>query len=106
MTAIDVARDYCRRGWRVLPIPVGEKGPKLPEWGKLRLGLDDLPQHFSRNCNVGVILGPPSGELVDIDLDCDEAIEIADLYLPPTDRIRAQVETSLASSLHRGRGRL
>jgi Primase C terminal 2 (PriCT-2)/Bifunctional DNA primase/polymerase, N-terminal len=84
MTPLDWARAYVQRGWQPVPIPSGEKGPKLPGWGKLRLGIDDLPRHFGNNCNVGIILGPPSGELVDIDLDCSEAIDLADLYLPPT----------------------
>jgi len=26
--------DYIRRGWAVVPIPPGEKGPKLQEWQK------------------------------------------------------------------------
>jgi hypothetical protein len=78
------AREYQRRGWQVVPIPAGEKRPRLPGWGKLRLSLDDLPRHFSGDGNVGVILGPPSGELVDVDIDCAEALAIADLYLPPT----------------------
>ena len=84
MTPLDAAQEYCRRGWRVVPIPRGEKGPKLPGWGKLRLALEDLPRHFNGNGNVGVILGPPSGELVDLDLDCFEAIALAPIYLPAT----------------------
>lgn len=67
-----------------MPIPAGEKGPRLPGWGKLRLSLEDLPAYFGNHCNIGVILGSPSGELVDFDLDCVEALGIADLYLPPT----------------------
>jgi DNA polymerase-1 len=34
--------------------------------------------------NVGVLLGEPSGGLVDIDLDCEEAIRAAPLLLPAT----------------------
>jgi hypothetical protein len=36
---------------------------------------------------VGVILGEPSGGLVDVDLDCAEAVELAGSYLPPTGSI-------------------
>jgi hypothetical protein len=79
--------DYCRRGWRVVPIPRGEKGPKLPEWGKLHLSPADLPRYFGNSENVGIILGPKSGSLVDVDLDCSEALEIADLYLPVTQAV-------------------
>jgi hypothetical protein len=82
---LEAADLYCRRGWQVVPIPPGEKGPTLPGWGKLRLTIEDLPRHFAHaGCNIGIILGPPSGELVDFDLDCEEALALADLYLPPT----------------------
>src|SRR5207302_343303 len=45
---------------------------------------DDLPSLFANGGNIGLILGPASGELVDIDIDCTEALALADLYLPPT----------------------
>jgi hypothetical protein len=84
VTPLDAAGDYVRRGWAPVPIPAGQKGPKLPVWGKLQLGAEDLPRHFGGGSNIGVILGPRSGELVDIDLDCVEALTIANLYLFPT----------------------
>jgi len=39
---------------------------------------DDIDQ------NIGVLLGEPSNDLVDIDLDCDEAIRLAPKFLPKT----------------------
>jgi hypothetical protein len=74
------AREYCRRGLPVVPIPAGQKAPRIAGWPDLRLGLDDLKQHFETECNVGVILD----ELSDSDLDCPEAVTLADLYLPAT----------------------
>ncbi|MEZ6092487.1 MAG: hypothetical protein R3C05_31665 [Pirellulaceae bacterium] len=44
------------------------------------------PDVFPDNCNVGII-AEPSGWLVDVDLDCPEALELADQYLPPTPAI-------------------
>lgn len=84
MSALDDAVAYVSRGWQVVPIPAGQKGPRADGWQNLRLDLADLPQHFRGDINVGVILGPASGELVDIDLDCAEAMALSDLYLPPT----------------------
>jgi len=78
------AREYCRRGWRVIPVPAGEKAARLPGWQKLTFGPGDLPQYFDRECNIGIAFGPLGGELVDVDLDCREALELADLYLPKT----------------------
>lgn len=71
-------------GWSLVPIPLGEKAPKLPGWPALRLTADDLPRYFGAPSNVGVILGAPSGYLVDVDLDTPEAIELAPRFLPST----------------------
>src|SRR5215471_15273964 len=79
------AQQYRGHGWQVVPIPHREKGPNRRGWGNLRLTLADLPTAFRNDDNnIGVLLGPPSGELVDIDLDCPEALGLADLYLPKT----------------------
>jgi hypothetical protein len=82
--ALDAAAGYVGRGWAVTSIPAGKKGPQLRGWPDLNLRLVDLAQHFGHGENVGVILGARSGELVDIDLDCTEALALADLYLPVT----------------------
>ena len=84
MTVLDHARLYLRRGWSVLPVPLGEKKPKLPGWTGLRLTEDVLHQHFNGSSNIGLLLGEPSGGLTDVDLDCPEARELADQFLPPT----------------------
>jgi hypothetical protein len=83
-TVADWSRTYTIRGFRVVPVPAGEKAPRYRGWEKIELKLADLPNHFGRNGNIGVILGPVSGELVDADLDCPEALVLADLYLPAT----------------------
>ena len=59
------------------------KSPARRDWTSLRLN----PEVFPEGCNIGLILGEPSGWLVDVDLDCPEAIELADQYLPPTPAI-------------------
>lgn len=76
----DPIAEYRRRGWELVPIPTGAKGPRISGWQARRFA----PGDFGPGGNVGVILGPRSGELVDIDLDCAEAIALADTYLPPT----------------------
>jgi len=81
---IDAARGYLDRGWVPVPIPANQKGPRLPGWQTLRPTADDLPRHFAGAGNVGLLLGEPSGWLVDVDLDCPEARELADGFLPPT----------------------
>ena len=84
VSPLEAAREYVRRGWRVVPIPYRQKRPILKEWEQLRLTEGDLNRYFDQPANVGLILGEPSGWLVDIDLDCVEARAIASNYLPPT----------------------
>jgi Bifunctional DNA primase/polymerase, N-terminal/Protein of unknown function (DUF3987) len=83
-TPIDAAREYLARGWYPVPIPPGLKRAVLKDWPSLRLQEADLPKYFKADSNIGLILGEPSGWLVDVDLDCEEAIELADQYLPST----------------------
>ncbi len=84
VSPLEAAREYVRRGWRVVPIPFKRKGAKIDDWGKMTLTEAELPAYFDQPANIGLILGEPSGWLVDVDLDCQEAIEIAEQYLPPT----------------------
>lgn len=81
------AIDYIRRGYAVVPVPAGGKGPVVPGWQRLRIAERDVPVAFRTAANIGVILGAASGGLVDVDLDCDDAREIAWWYLPETDAI-------------------
>jgi putative DNA primase/helicase len=81
---MDGARALLEAGWVPVPIPPGKKGPVLRGWEQLRPSPEDLPRLFAGEGNVGVLLGEPSGGLVDVDLDCPEARALADLFLPPT----------------------
>jgi hypothetical protein len=72
------------RGWQIVRIPRGEKGPRGKGWQETRLSADEVRRHLASGGNIGVRLGPQSGELTDIDLDCDEALALQDIYLPPT----------------------
>lgn len=85
ITPLEAAHEYVRRGWSVVPIPYKLKGAVYKEWEQLRLKESDLSEYFDQPANIGLILGEPSGWLVDVDLDCPEARAIADKYLPPTE---------------------
>ena len=87
MDVLSVTRDYTNRGFFCVPIPHGEKGPRLKGWQNLRLTAEQLGDEFMPNSNVGVILGEASGWLIDVDLDCEEAVTLAEQYLPPTGMI-------------------
>jgi hypothetical protein len=78
------AREYIGRGWTVVPVPCRKKGPQIPEWQKLRITPDEVAEWFVGESNIGVLLGEPSGGLVDIDLDCDEAEHVGKALLTST----------------------
>ena len=82
-----MAGQYVERGWRVIPVPPKQKAPKLLNWPQLVLKNEDLSREFGDKQNIGVVLGPASGGLVDIDLDCDEALLAASSFLPQTNAI-------------------
>ena len=84
-SSLESALAYRRRGWRVIPIPPRSKNPGRPGWDKERWEESDLPPLFAQGQNVGVLMGEPSGHLVDVDIDRPEALMLANKYLPPTD---------------------
>jgi hypothetical protein len=81
---VGAAQEYVRRGWRIVPIQHGEKRPAMPGWPDFEASPEDLPRLFVHGENVAMIVGSKSGYVVDIDLDCTEAVALADLYLPAT----------------------
>lgn len=85
--ALAAATRYLCEGYAAIPVPVGKKGPQLPAWQEMRLGIGDLDRHFGTGGNVGLLTGAPSHGLIDVDLDSPEARQLAPLFLPPTDRV-------------------
>jgi hypothetical protein len=84
VTALEAAGFYIGRGLHPIPIPSREKAPKLDNWLALRLTAAELPRYFNgAPSNIGVILGDEYG-LADVDLDCPEAITVAEEFLPET----------------------
>lgn len=84
MRAAEAAQAYLARGFAPVPIPRGNKAPVLSGWQNRRFTPADVPRHFADGCNVGLLLGEPSGGLVDVDLDCPEAVRLAPAFLRPT----------------------
>ncbi len=84
--ATDIARAYLARGWRPIPCPRGKKGLNRRGWTELRVTEANVERYFppGKELNIGVLMGEPSGGLVDVDLDCPEALELAPHFLPAT----------------------
>lgn len=81
---INIATEYVSRGWKVIPIPLGQKGPKLTGWQNLRINVEQIPFAFDKPSNIGVLCGEPS-KLVCVDIDNPIAKQLAGVFLPHTD---------------------
>jgi hypothetical protein len=87
------ARRYLGAGRAVVPLRFKRPWNATQDclrndWPTLRLSTGDLEREFAGTITgVGVILGAPSNNLTDIDLDCAEAIAAADRFLLATECI-------------------
>ena len=87
-STIKVAHTYVQRRWRIVPVPHGSKAPILPCWQRPQVTEANIHHYFDGGLqNIGVLLGEPSGWLVDIDLDHTLAVKLASEYLPSTGAI-------------------
>jgi DNA polymerase I-like protein with 3'-5' exonuclease and polymerase domains len=77
---------YLAKGLAPIPLPPRSKDPGYVGWQHLRLDLNTLDQHFpaQQARNVGILNGAPSGNHLDVDLDCPQARLVASLLLPAT----------------------
>lgn len=55
----------CLPNWRFCRIERGQKGPRYPGWQTNPVPLDQIPQDM----NVGVVSGPLSGGILNVDFD-------------------------------------
>lgn len=84
-TVFDLALEYIDLGWQPIPIPYCEKGPTTEGWTQLRITRETAAQYFNgAPQNIGIILGEISRGLVDVDIDCSEALLLAPYFLPET----------------------
>jgi Bifunctional DNA primase/polymerase, N-terminal len=86
VTPREIAQAYLERGWVPVPLPFRSKrGGRGWDKRTLASARETLARDFGGKLqNTGILLGNPSGGLVDVDLDCPEAIDLAKDFLPPT----------------------
>ena len=82
-SAVEAALSYKARGWSPIFFPRSTKYPSQTNWQDLRLTEAEIRRQ-SADTNVGVILGPASGGLTDVDLDQALAVSLARHFLPNT----------------------
>src|SRR6516225_7604553 len=99
---LDIALNYIARGWNPVPVNYRAKKPSSGNgWQRRIIDATNAPQYFNGDqMNVGVILGPSSHGLTDVDLDCDEARAIAPYILPRTNAIFGRASSRAAHWLY------
>lgn len=98
---LDLALHYIGLGWAPVPVPYKRKGPVIAEWQKLRITETTADFYFNLpQQNIGGILGPASGGLVDVDLDCIEAVALAGAFLPGTAAVFGRTSRRAAHHLY------
>ena len=101
-TTRELAANYIELGFAVTPVKFRGKNPIIPGWQKHPIGKEDVDSWFGREpTNIGVLLGTPSGGLVDIDLDDDDAVEFASVFLPHTDMVFGRTSRPSSHRLYR-----
>lgn len=80
MTSHQEAERQLALGRKPLPLDSKQKTPRDSGWPEREYTAAD----FTNGYNIGLKLGDISGGLVDVDIDCREARELADDFLPPT----------------------
>jgi hypothetical protein len=83
MSARNSARHNLRRGSASILIPAWAKAPVLPGWLQLVVIDPDVEQVFQPSSNVGLAFCESSNRQTGVDHDKPEAMEIAELCLPP-----------------------
>lgn len=79
--ARSIARLWIDRGVDVVAIEQGTKRPRGgKDWNKVKIKKDQLAEFFATNDSVGGLWG----KIVDVDLDWDECLPIAEKLLPET----------------------
>ena len=95
------AESYIERGWPIVPIPPVNgkptKGPTETGWPDHLLEPGAATSVLGKSWNIGLLLR----DLVDIDLDCREACEAAQVFLPSTGLIYGHASSPASHRLYR-----
>ncbi len=101
--ARSAAEVYQRKGLVPIAMPPRSKDPGRDGWQHERYTLDTLDTHFPSQQlrNVAILNGVPSGNIVDADLDCEQALCLAERFLPPTGWIFGRPSASRSHRIYR-----
>lgn len=95
-TVTQAARKAIEQGYAPIPIPQGKKRPMFKGWVNARYTAEEVTGRFDEKGNIGLLLGKPSGGLVDVDMDSPAAVELASAFLPPTKMLHGREGSPLS----------
>jgi P4 family phage/plasmid primase-like protien len=95
---------YRARGFFPVPIPPREKGPRIAGWQELRLSEAEIPALFPQGWNGGILTGTPSANLIDLDLDCAQAVSLARAWAPFTGMVHGRPSRPASHRWYRATG--
>lgn len=81
-TMATAAAELLRLGLVPLRVTYRSKVPTATAWPDMRPSLADVPYLFAGQCNLGILMGEPSGGIVSLDCDWPEAGSIAGALVP------------------------
>ena len=93
---VNAAVDAYLNGFTPLPVLAGAKRPSISTWQRVRwqeppteAGAEEVRRRFEEYAaggatNLGVSLGEPSGDLIDVDIDHPAATRLRHYFLPRT----------------------
>lgn len=85
----EAARTYIERGYAPIVVAAGQKRPTGNNWQKQYPFTGDVARVFAANTNIGILLGAPSGGIVDVDIDSQLAKRLTHL-LPMTEMVHGR----------------
>jgi len=98
------ARKYIRRHWKVVPIRPNKKVPRRKEWQNERIKESEISDYFREGDNIGILWGKPSHWVIDVDLDCNEAVALAPSFLPETGRVYGRESRQSSHYVYESKG--
>ncbi len=94
-------QEYANSGLRPLLLAPQDKNPIHKNWSEKPPEVDDLLALVNDHHNIGILLGKWSGYLVDVDIDDEVALRLADYFLPPTEAVFGRRSAPASHRLYR-----
>lgn len=98
----NLAEKYLALKLPIVPVPYKQKGPILQGWPDLVISEHNVSDYFDEAPkNVSVLLGKEESRILDLDLDCLEAVKFGGLFSPKTGFVYGHLSKPNSHMLYR-----